>query len=97
MASNDPVQEIYENVRSEALENTEPPSPGLERVLRYGVASLLPGVQQDFPFVLYAQSVSRPAWNGKRDFHRENLRQVYEFLTQEVIKHASCHLCPGFQ
>ena len=48
MASNDPVQEIYENVRSEALENTEPFSRALERVLRYGVASLLPACNRIF-------------------------------------------------
>jgi len=57
VARDDPVQEIYENVRCEALENSEPASWILERVRRYGVASLLPGGQPDFPFILYAQSV----------------------------------------
>jgi hypothetical protein len=66
----------------------------LERVRRYGVASLFPGSQEDFPFILYAQSIPRPAWNGKRDFHRERLLQVYEFLTQEVTEKVSRHLCP---
>jgi hypothetical protein len=76
------VQRIYENVRDEALENSEPPSRNWERVRRYGVVSLLPGIQGDFPFILYAQSISRPAWSGKGDFHLEKLREVYEFLTQ---------------
>src|SRR5487761_578574 len=43
------------------------------------------------------QSVSTPAWNGKRDFHREKLLEVYEFLTREVNEDASCDLCPRFQ
>jgi hypothetical protein len=47
---------------------------------RYGVAGLFPGSQQDLPFLLYAQSVPRPAWSGTRDVHRESLDQVYEFL-----------------
>jgi hypothetical protein len=58
------VQGIYENVRCEALANSEPASWALERVRRYGVASLLPGVQPDFPFILCAQSVPRPPWSG---------------------------------
>jgi hypothetical protein len=44
------------------------------------VAGLLPGFQDDFPFIVYAQSVPRPPWSGNRDFHREKLLQVYEFL-----------------
>ena len=75
---------MYENVRVEALQNREPPSWALERVHRYGVASLFPGFQNDFPFVLYTQSVPRPAWSGKRDFHQERLHQVYEFLITVV-------------
>lgn len=47
---------------------------------RYGVAGLFPSFQNDFPFILYTQSVPRPAWSGKRDVHRERLHQVYEFL-----------------
>src|SRR2546427_13273036 len=77
------MQGIYENVRCEALENSEPASWALERVRRYGVASLLPGGQPDFPFILCAQSVPRPAWSGTRDFHRGKLLEVYEFLTRE--------------
>jgi Helix-turn-helix domain len=94
VAHDDLVQALYENVRGEALQNLEPASWALERVRRYGVASLCPGAQEDFPFILYAQSIPRPAWNGKRDFHRERLLQVYEFLTQEVTENASRHLCP---
>lgn len=44
------------------------------------MAGLLPGSPKDFPFILYTQSVPRPAWSGKRDFHQEKLHQVYEFL-----------------
>ena len=44
------------------------------------MAGLLPGFQNDFPFIVYAQCVPRPAWIGNRDFHREKLLQVYEFL-----------------
>jgi hypothetical protein len=44
------------------------------------VAGLLPGFQNDFPFIVYAQSVPRPAWSGTRDFHREKLLEAYEFL-----------------
>jgi len=62
------------------LQNLEPPSWALERVRQYGVAGLFPGSHNDFPFVLYTQSVPRPAWSGKRDFHQEKLHQVYEFL-----------------
>jgi hypothetical protein len=97
VARDDPVQGIYENVRCEALENSEPASWALERVRRYGVASLLPGGQPDFPFILCAQSVPRAAWSGTRDFHREKLLEVYEFLTQEVMEDASGHLRPRFQ
>src|SRR5215470_6695048 len=93
----DPVQGIYENVRCEALENSEPASWALERVLRYGVASLLSGEQPDFPFILCAQSAPRPAWSGTRDFHREKLLEVYEFLTREVMEDANCTLRPRFQ
>jgi hypothetical protein len=67
LASDDPVQTIYENVRDEAFQKVEPPSWALERVRQYGVAGLFPGSQKDFPFILYAQSVLRPAWSGKRD------------------------------
>ena len=41
---------------------------------------MLPGFQDDFPFIVYAQSVPRLAWSGNRDFHREKLREAYEFL-----------------
>ena len=75
------MQGIYENVRCEALEHSEPASWALERVRRYGVASLLPGGHPDFPFILCAQSVPRPAWSGTKDFYREKLREIYEFLT----------------
>ena len=68
-------------MRAEALQpNGVPPSWALERVHRYGVVGLLPGAQHDFPFILYAQSVSRPAWSGKRDVHRETLHRVYACL-----------------
>ena len=80
VASNDPVQAIYEQVRGEALQNVELPSWALERVRRHGVGGLFPGCQNDFPFILYAQSVPRPAWSGKRDFHQDQRHQVYEFL-----------------
>src|SRR6266704_1140554 len=95
VARDDPVQGIYENVRCEALENSEPASWALERVRRYGVASLLPGGQPDFPLILYAQSVPRPAWSGTRNFHREKLLEVYEFLTREVMENVSCTLRPN--
>ena len=91
------MQGIYENVRCEALEHSEPASWALEHVRRYGVASWLPGGQTDFPFILCAQSVPRPAWSGTKDFHREKLREIYEFLTREVMEAASRHLCPRFQ
>jgi hypothetical protein len=74
------VQAIYENARREALENLGPPSWALDRVRQYGVAGLFPGSHNDFPFMLYRQTVPRPAWSGKRDFHRDRLHQVYEFL-----------------
>jgi hypothetical protein len=74
------VQALYESARGEALQNLEAPSWAVERVRHYGVAGLLPGLQNDFPFIVYAQSVPRPAWSGHRDFHREKLLQVYEFL-----------------
>jgi len=67
-------------VRAEALQKLEPPSWALERVRQYGVAALFPGSDRDFPFVLYPQSVPRPAWSGRRDFHQEKLHQAYEFL-----------------
>jgi hypothetical protein len=89
---------MYENARGEALQSVEPPSWALERVGQYGVAGLLPGSQKDFPFILYTQSVPRPAWSGKRDLHRERLHQVYEFLIQEVTEDArntSRSLCAG--
>jgi hypothetical protein len=38
--------------------------------------------QGDFPFLLYVQSIPRPAWYGERDFHREKLREVYALLTR---------------
>lgn len=71
---------IYESARGEALQNLEPTSWAVERVRQHGVASLLPGFQNHFPFIVYVQSVPRPAWSGNRDFHREKLLQVYEFL-----------------
>jgi hypothetical protein len=71
---------IYESARGEALQNLEPPSWAVERVRHHGMAGLLPGFLDDFPFIVYAQSVPRPAWSGNRDFHREKLLQVYEFL-----------------
>lgn len=72
---------IYEQVRAEALQpNVAPPSWALERVRRYGVVGLLPGAQHDLPFILYAQSVPRPAWSGKRDVHRETVHRVYACL-----------------
>ena len=83
------MQAIYETARSEALQNLESPSWALERVRRYGVAGLFPGAQEEFPFILYAQSVPRLAWSGKRDFQRERLHEVYQFLTQEVTEDAS--------
>ena len=83
------MQALYENVRGEALRNLELPSRALERVRQYGVAGLFPGVQEEFPFVLYSQSVPRLAWSGKRDFQGERLLQVYKFLTWEVTEEAS--------
>jgi hypothetical protein len=72
---------IYEQARAQALQpNGTPPSWALERVRRYGVVGLLPGAQQDFPFILFAQSAPRPAWSGKRDVHRETLHRVYACL-----------------
>ena len=71
---------MYENARWEALEKREPPSWASERVRQYGVVGLFPDFQNDFPFILYCQSVPRPAWSGKRDFHQERLHQAYEFL-----------------
>lgn len=72
---------IYEQMRAEALEpNGASPSWALERVRRYGVVGLFPSAQHDFPFILYAQSVPRPAWSGKKDVHRETLHQVYACL-----------------
>lgn len=72
---------IYEQVRAEALQPTgAPPSWALERMRRYGVVGLLPGASQDFPFILYAQRVPRPAWSGTRDVHRETLHRVYACL-----------------
>ena len=67
-------------------------SCALERVRRYGVASLFPGFQKDFPFILYVQSVPRPAWSGKRDFHGEKLHQAYEFLIREAADNTSSHV-----
>lgn len=67
-------------MRDEALQNREPPSWALERVRQYGVAGLFPGFQNDFPFILCTQSIPRPAWSGKRNFHQERLHQVYQFL-----------------
>jgi len=90
------VQSLYETVRGEALQNLESPSWALERVRRYGVAGLFPGAEDEFPFILYAQSVPRPAWSGKRDFHLERLHQVYKFLTREATENTSRPLCPGF-
>lgn len=60
---------------------------------QYGVAGLFFG-SEDFPFIISAQSVARPAWSGKRDFHRERLQQAYELLTnlepaldQSILEH----------
>ena len=47
---------------------------------QYGVAGLFVG-SEDFPFIISAQSVARPPWSGKRDFHRERLQQAYQLLT----------------
>jgi hypothetical protein len=71
---------MYESARGEALQNLEPASWARERVQHYGVAGLFSG-SEDFPFVISVQSVPRPAWSGKRDFHRERLQQAYELLT----------------
>jgi len=71
---------MYENARREALDKRDPPSWASDRVRQYGLAGLFPDFQRDFPFILYRQSVPRPAWFGKRDFHQERLDQVYEFL-----------------
>lgn len=87
-AGDDAVQAIYESARGEALQNLEPSSWAVERVRHVGVAGLLPGFQNDFPFIVYAQSVPRPAWSGNRDFHREKLLEAYEFLA------ASCAEIP---
>jgi hypothetical protein len=90
------VQALYETVRGEALQDLESPSWALERVRRYGVAGLFPGTQEEFPFILYAQSVPRLAWSGKRDLQRERLHQVYKFLTREVKENTSRLVCPSF-
>ncbi len=72
---------IYEQVRAEALQpNVASPSWALERVRRYGVVGLFPDAQHGLPFILYAQSVPRPAWSGKTDVHRETLHRVYAYL-----------------
>lgn len=97
VADDDPVQAIYESARREALQSMAPASVALERVRQYGVAALWAGSSGDLPFILYVQSVPRPAWSGARDFHREALGQVYQFLTQEVSEHASRDLCPGIE
>ena len=69
---------MYEQVRAEALQQRMgTPSWALERIRRYGVVGLFPGAQDDFPFILYAQSVPRPACSGRRDVHQETLQQVY--------------------
>jgi len=75
----DPLQAIYESARAEALQNLEA-SWARERVQHYGVAGLFSG-SEDFPFIVSAQSIARPAWSGKRDFHRQRLQQAYELLT----------------
>ena len=89
------MQAIYETARGEALQNLESPSWALERVRRYGVGGLFPGAEEEFPFILYAQSVPRLAWSGKRDFQRERLHQVYRFLTQGITENTSRPVCPG--
>jgi hypothetical protein len=72
---------IYEQVRAEALQqNGSPPSWALERVRRYGVVGLFPSAKHDLPFILYAQSVPRLAWSGKRDVQRETLHRVFACL-----------------
>jgi len=96
VAGEDRVQDLYEIARGEALQNVESPSWASERVRRYGVVGLFPGAEEGFPFILYAQSVPRPAWSGKRDFQRERLHQVYKFLTQGVTEHMSRPVCPDF-
>jgi len=91
------VQALYETVRGEALQNLESPSSwALQRVRRYGVAGLFPGAEEEFPFILYAQSIPRLAWSGKRDFQRERLHQVYKFLTREVTENTNRPVCPGY-
>jgi hypothetical protein len=84
LAENDLVRGIYETVRLEALQRSKPASYFLELVRLYGVASLFPCFQDDFPFILYVQSVPRPAWSGWKDFHQETLHRAYEFLTEEL-------------
>ncbi len=74
----------------------EPAFRVLEGVRWYGVAGLFPGAQEAFPFILYAQSVPRLAWSGKRDFQRERLLQVYKFLTWEVTENTSRPVGPRF-
>ena len=80
VGQNDLVQAIYESARGEALQRFGPPSWARERVRQYGVSGLFVG-SEDFPFVISAQSVARPPWSGKRDFHRERLLQAYQLLT----------------
>ena len=60
------------------------------------MAGLFPGAEEEFPFILYAQSVPRLAWSGKRDYQRESLHQVYKFLTREVTENTSRPVCPCF-
>ncbi len=61
------------------------------------MAGLFPGAEKEFPFILYAQSVPRPAWSGKRDFQRERLYEVYTFLTGSGDRRYEFPLaCPGF-
>ena len=91
------MQAIYESVRLEALQNRQPASWALERVRRYGVASLFVDTRDHFPFIIYAQSIARPPWSGRRDLLQETLLDVYEFLTQEVKGDASSHLCQSFK
>lgn len=93
----DTVQTLYETLRDEALVSQGPPTALRQRVCQYGVASLVVGVGDEFPFILTVQSVPRPPWSGRHDGHRETLCQVYHFLTQEIRDHANRPLCPRVQ
>ena len=94
---------MYESARGEALQNLEPASWARERVQHYGVAGLFYG-SEAFPFIVSAQSIARPAWSGKRDFHRERLQQAFELLTnlepaldENVLEHERYPLADAFR